>query len=102
MVRRTIWWLLFVCIMLGVLVWRQHQAICHTPILYRIGHIDAQFGLSDSEVRTALAQAEHLWENALGRNLFEYSAIDVQVCFRNLRSLLEFESALFTVKPKKI
>ena len=29
-------------------------------------------------------------------------AIDVQVCFRNLRSLLEFESALFTVKPKKI
>jgi predicted Zn-dependent protease len=74
MVRRRIWWLLFVCIMLGVLVWRQHQAICHTPILYRIGHIDAQFGLSDSEVRTALAQAEHLWENALGRNLFEYSA----------------------------
>jgi hypothetical protein len=30
------------------------------------------------------------------------SSIDVQVCFRNLRSLLEFESALFTVKPKKI
>jgi hypothetical protein len=31
-----------------------------------------------------------------------FTTIDVQVCFRNLRSLLEFESALFTVKPKKI
>src|SRR2546425_7948483 len=30
------------------------------------------------------------------------SPIDVQVCFRNLRSLLKCEIALFTVKPKKI
>ena len=74
MVRRRIWWLLLVCVMLGVLVWRQHQAVCHTPILYRLGHIDAQFGLSDSAVRAALEQAEHLWDNALGRNLFAYSA----------------------------
>jgi predicted Zn-dependent protease len=74
MVRRRIWWLLLMGVVLGVLVWHQHQAVCHTPILYRIGHIDAQFGLSDSEVRAALEQAEHLWENALGRNLFEYSA----------------------------
>jgi len=29
-------------------------------------------------------------------------AIDVQVCFRNLRSLLECEIALFAVKSKKI
>jgi predicted Zn-dependent protease len=74
MVRRRIWWLLLICVVLGVLVWHQHQAACHTPILYRIGHIDAQFGLSDSEVRAALEQAEHLWNNALGRNLFAYSA----------------------------
>ena len=74
MVRRRIWWLLLMCVVLGVLVWHQHQAVCRTPILYRIGRIDAQFGLSDSAVRAALAQAEQLWENALGRNLFEYSA----------------------------
>jgi hypothetical protein len=30
------------------------------------------------------------------------ASIDVQVCFRNLRSLLECEIALFTVKSKKI
>jgi predicted Zn-dependent protease len=74
MVRHRIWWLLLMCVVLGVLIWRQHQAICHAPILYSLGHIDAQFGLSDSAVRAALKQAEHLWENALGRNLFEYSA----------------------------
>jgi len=62
------------CVVLGVLVWHQHQAVCHTPVLYRIGHIDAQFGLSDSEARAALEQAEHLWDNALGRDLFAYSA----------------------------
>jgi predicted Zn-dependent protease len=59
---------------LGVLVWQQHRGICHTPILYRIGHIDAQFGLSDSAVLAVLEQAEQLWENALGRNLFAYAA----------------------------
>jgi predicted Zn-dependent protease len=74
MVRRGIWWLLLICVVLGVLVWRQYQAVCHTPILYRIGHVDVQFGLSDSEVRAALEQAEHLWNNALGRKLFAYSA----------------------------
>ena len=74
MVRRRIWWLLLIGIVLGVLAWHQHQAVCHTPILYRIGHIDAQFDLSASEVRTALEQAEHLWDNALGRDLFAYSA----------------------------
>ena len=74
MVRRRIWWLLLMCVVLGVSVWHRHQVVCDTPVLYRIGHIDAQFGISDSEVYTALAQAEQLWENALGRNLFEYSA----------------------------
>lgn len=74
MVRRRICWLLLICVVLGMLVWHQRQAVCHTPILYRLGHIDAQFGLSDSEVRAALEQAEQLWDNALGRNLFAYSA----------------------------
>jgi predicted Zn-dependent protease len=74
MVRRKIWWLLLMCVVFGVLVWHQHQAVCHTPVLYRIGHIDAQFGLSDSAVRAALKQAEQLWGNTLERNLFEHSA----------------------------
>src|SRR5215813_6497694 len=74
MVRRRIWVLLLLCGVLGVLVWRQPQAVCQTPIAYRMGHIDAQFDLTDSEVRKAIEQATQLWENALGRTLFEYSA----------------------------
>jgi hypothetical protein len=74
MVRRRIWWLLLGCVVLAVLVWHQRRGGCQTPILYSIGHIDAQFGLSDSAVRAALEQAEQLWENALGRDLFAYSA----------------------------
>jgi predicted Zn-dependent protease len=58
------------CSVLGVIVWRQHRAVCQTPILYRIGHIDARFGLSESDVRSALEQAKQLWETALGRTLF--------------------------------
>jgi hypothetical protein len=59
---------------LGVLVWQQQRGVCHTPILYRIGHIDAQFGISDSAVLAVLEQAEQLWESVLGQNLFAYSA----------------------------
>jgi hypothetical protein len=51
----------------------------------------------DKHVAKALQKCKGLpWKIAL------IVDIDVQVCFRNLRSLLEFESALFTVKPKKI
>jgi len=73
MVTRKIWWLLLVCVVLVVVFWRQRQAPCHAPILYRIGRVDTRFGLSDSEVRAVTKQAEHLWENALGHNLFEHS-----------------------------
>jgi hypothetical protein len=72
-ITRRIWWLLLMCLVLGVVVWQQHEGTCHAPISYRIGHIDARFGLSDSKVREALKQAERLWENALKRDLFEYS-----------------------------
>jgi predicted Zn-dependent protease len=74
MITRRIWWWLFVCVALGAVAWQQRQeAACHAPILYRIGHLDPQFGLTENEVRAALADAERLWEKALGRNLFEHS-----------------------------
>src|SRR5262245_51132991 len=73
MVTRKICWLLLVCVVLVAVLWHQRHAPCHTPISYRIGHVDTQFGLSDSEVRAVTEQAERLWENTLGRNLFEHS-----------------------------
>ena len=73
MVTRKIWLLLLVCVVLVAVVWRQRQVACHAPILYRLGHVDTRFGLSESEVRAAVEQAERLWEHALGRKLFEHS-----------------------------
>lgn len=47
-------------------------AICPVPIAYSIGTIDERFGLSSEELRTLATEAEQLWEQSAGENLFEY------------------------------
>ena len=46
--------------------------ICPVPITYRLGAMDARFPITTEEARAVLADAEALWENAFGRNLFDY------------------------------
>ncbi len=48
------------------------QAVCPNQISYSIGTIDEKFGHSREEIRLALSEAESLWEDATGRNLFTY------------------------------
>lgn len=48
-------------------------APCEMPIVYTIGAIDTRFSITEDEVLQAMSKAEALWENALGKNLFEYS-----------------------------
>jgi len=58
---------------------------------------------STRHLAEALAQqGHHVSHHTVARLLEDLHYIDVQVCFRNLRSLLKCEIALFTVKPKKI
>jgi hypothetical protein len=45
---------------------------CEEPITYRIGTIDAEFGVSESTFKADLARAEAIWEKKLGRDLFTY------------------------------
>jgi hypothetical protein len=45
---------------------------CKVPVKYSIGTIDPRFKISEEEVRAALADAESLWEDATGKNLFTY------------------------------
>ncbi len=47
-------------------------AVCPIPITYRIGELDTRFGLSEEEARLAVAEAESVWEDATGQNLFTY------------------------------
>jgi hypothetical protein len=56
MITRKIWLLLLVCVVLVAVIWR--QAACHAPILYRIGHVDTQFGLSESYEAARTAHQE--------------------------------------------
>lgn len=46
---------------------------CQVPVLYDIGTIDSRFNISEEEARAALADAESLWEDATGKNLFTYT-----------------------------
>lgn len=48
------------------------QAVCPTPLTYKIGELDEDFNLSLDEAKLAVADATEVWENATGRNLFSY------------------------------
>lgn len=48
-------------------------AICPAPVEYRIGQFDDQFQISKEEARVVLSEAEAVWEDATGRNLFSYN-----------------------------
>lgn len=47
---------------------------CRTPVVYSVGSLDARFNLSREELQEALADAEDIWERAVGKDMFAYSA----------------------------
>lgn len=46
---------------------------CRFPLSYRVGVIDSRFHLSDAELAEAIREAEAIWEQGLGRELFEWN-----------------------------
>lgn len=48
-------------------------SVCRTPVKYDIGDIDPRFKLSREEARAAINDAESIWEDATGKNLFSYT-----------------------------
>lgn len=72
-------------------------AVCPVPIAYQIGTIDEQFRLSEDEARVALAEAEAIWEDATGLNLFSYDAagqVAVNFLYDDRQALADAEAAL--------
>jgi hypothetical protein len=45
---------------------------CKVPVRYTIGVLDERFGLSEESLKSALAEAEALWEKPAGVELFVY------------------------------
>ncbi len=48
------------------------QAVCPVPLTYRIGEIDERFDIDIDGAKLAVAEAESVWEDSTGRNLFSY------------------------------
>lgn len=48
------------------------RSVCDKPLAYSIGNIDKRFNFSTEKVKADLAQAEAIWENPTGKNLFQY------------------------------
>lgn len=46
--------------------------ICPAPLHYRLGDLDAMFGLTSVEARQHILKAEEIWETAVNRDLFVY------------------------------
>lgn len=51
----------------------RNESPCHTPIPYDIGVIDGRFSITKEEVAQAVSDAETMWEDALGKDLFVYT-----------------------------
>ena len=47
-------------------------APCSQPLTYRIGSFDSRFGISKDDFQAAISQAEAIWEEPGGHNLFQY------------------------------
>ncbi|MFA4817565.1 MAG: matrixin family metalloprotease [Parcubacteria group bacterium] len=48
------------------------QKPCRTPLKYSIGEIDPRFNITAEQLKNILAEAEIVWEEDGGLNLFEY------------------------------
>lgn len=46
-------------------------AQCSTPLTYRTGRLDPEFGLTHYEFQQSLLKAEKMWEHSVGRDLFK-------------------------------
>ncbi|MEX0931072.1 MAG: matrixin family metalloprotease, partial [Candidatus Paceibacterota bacterium] len=88
---------MLVLILGGTYWFTQVQAKCNLPISYRIGEFDERFDITHDEARIALVEAEAVWENATGKNLFRYdedATFTVNFIFDDRQALTEAEKNL--------
>lgn len=45
---------------------------CDKPFKYKVGSVDPKFGVSEDEFLNYIKQAEDVWENSEGKNLYEF------------------------------
>lgn len=65
--------LLVAVISAGAFQYYSVASVCKVPLEYRIGQFDDGFSIDKDEAKLALMEAESVWEEATGQNLFTYS-----------------------------
>lgn len=63
-----------VLLVVSTVYWYQLTALnCPVPLQYRVGAIDESFAITEAEAVDRIAAAEAVWEEATGRDLFQYN-----------------------------
>ncbi len=93
-------------VLAGGYYWYHHAIVqaCSVPLAYSIGTIDERFGLSQTDVQKVVKEAESLWEDATGRDLFVYDpagALTVNFIYDDRQQLTNDEHTLRTVLDRK-
>jgi uncharacterized phage infection (PIP) family protein YhgE len=73
-------------------------------VQYAVGSIDPHFGITEEEVKSALSDAESLWEDATGKNLFTFSeraALKVNFIYDERQQETETQHSLTEVLDRK-
>jgi hypothetical protein len=90
--------LLLIASLFGGLFWYQQFEIpCNIPVAYRIGEIDSRFNLSKADAERVMQQAERVWEEPLGAELFELredGLLSINFIFDDRQQLSQAESEL--------
>lgn len=88
--------LIATAIFAGIYFYQAAWEICQVPLGYRIGTIDDRFAIDAKEARAALSEAERVWEEATGRDLFIYdddASFTVNFIFDERQALADAETS---------
>lgn len=69
--KNNLWWMAGIIVVFIYFNFLQPKP-CTSPITYKIGTIDAGFGLSESKLRDSINSASKIWTKALNKDLFVY------------------------------
>ena len=76
----------------GTYWYRSTENICPVPLMYHVGEIAPEFNLSREQVEAYLKDAEAVWEQAAGRELFQSTdagALTINFLFDERQALAE-------------
>lgn len=71
-IRNNLWWIAGLTAISIYLNFLQPKP-CDSPIQYKIGKVDAGFGLSETKLKSTLVTASKIWAKPLNKDLFEYN-----------------------------